>query len=102
MDGGEEKVSPLLNVMFQILFSSHGESAFGALPQKIQQRVTEEFARLAHDTLWFRRVRKLGGSEDRYRLRIGRWRVLFWLRGDIIEIADIFLKKERGDYRRRG
>ncbi len=33
--------------------------------------------------------------------RFGRWRVLFTLKDGEVEVADIFLKKERGDYRRR-
>ncbi len=46
-------------------------------------------------------TKKLGGATNGFRTRIGRWRVLFTLRGGEIEIADIFMKKGRGDYRRR-
>ena len=88
--------------MFRVVFSSRGERAFMDLPDPIQKRVREALHAIAEDQFWFRRVRKLGGSEDRYRLRLGRWRILFWLRDHEIEIADIFRKKERGDYRRRG
>lgn len=80
--------------MFRVTFSSHGERAFSALPPEVQHGVNEALRALAEDPLWFRHVRKLGGSEDRYRLRLGRWRILFWLRGNEIEVADIFLKKK--------
>jgi len=87
--------------MLQVIFSSHGEKAFEVLPKDIQQRVVTELDSLAEDSQWYRRVKKLGGSLDRYRLRVGRWRVLFQLTKNIIEVADIFMKKGRSDYRRR-
>lgn len=46
-------------------------------------------------------TKKLGGSADGYRIRVGQWRILFTLKEGVADIADIFLKKERGDYRRR-
>ncbi len=71
------------------------------MPPEVQERVSEALSNLAGDSQWFRRVKKLGGSESRYRLRVGRWRILFTVKGGEIEIADIFLKKGRSDYRRR-
>lgn len=47
-------------------------------------------------------TKKLGGRQNGYRTRVGRWRILFVLKDGEIEIIDIFLKKERGDYGRRG
>lgn len=47
-------------------------------------------------------TKKLGGSANGYRIRVGQWRILFTLKEGIADIADIFIKKERGDYRRRG
>ena len=46
-------------------------------------------------------TRKLGGSPHGYRTRVGKWRILFTLENSVADIADIFIKKERGDYRRR-
>lgn len=57
--------------MFRILFSSRGERAFGVLPREVQQKIIDELARLAEDPLWFHRVKKLRGSKEKYRLRIG-------------------------------
>lgn len=87
--------------MFRILFSSHGERAFGVLTAEAQERVIQALQDLAQDRFWYRRVKKLGGSESRYRLRVRRWRVLFSLKIREIEVSDIFLKKGRSDYRRR-
>ena len=87
--------------MFRISFSSHGDRSFNKMPQDIQQRTIQALESLANDAFWYRRVKKLQGTEDQYRFRTGRWRVLFVFQGDGIEILDIFLRKERSDYRRR-
>lgn len=87
--------------MLLIFFSSHGDRAFRGVPDGIQQHIIEELESLAADDLWYRRVRKLHGVESQYRLRIGRWRVLFLLTGNEIEILDVFMKKGKEDYRRR-
>ncbi len=87
--------------MFRIFFSSHGDRAFGGIPEKIRQRIIVELESLAADHLWYRRVRKLHGAENQYRLRVGRWRVLFLLKSSEIEILDVFMKKGKEDYPRR-
>lgn len=43
-------------------------------------------------------TKKLGGVSYGYRTRLGRWRIVFTVRTGDIDIADIFLKKGRGDY----
>lgn len=88
--------------MFSVIFSSHGERAFGKLSQEDRARIIHVLEDLVSDQLWYRRVKKLQGSEDRYRLRMGRWRVLFMLQDGEIVIMDIFLKKGPEDYHRRG
>lgn len=48
-------------------------------------------------------AKKLKGMENSYRLRIGRWRVLFmfFVLEKRIEIVDIFMEKGGKDYKRR-
>lgn len=48
-------------------------------------------------------IKKIEGTKFGYRLRLGRWRILFALfSGEKrIEIVDIFLKKGKGDYVKR-
>lgn len=46
-------------------------------------------------------TKKLGGFNNGYRIRIGRWRILFVLGSNQIEVVDIFLKKGPEDYRQR-
>lgn len=86
--------------MFHILFSSHSDRAFQHVPQEIRQHIMDKLESLATDDFWYRRVKKLHGVEDQYRLRIGRWRILFSLTDNKLEILDIFMKKGKEDYRR--
>ncbi len=88
--------------MIRIFFSAHGLRAFEKMPRKIRERLIQGIESLADDPLWYRRVKKLEGSEDRYRLRIGRWRILFTAANNEMEIMDVFMRKEDTDYRRRG
>lgn len=46
-------------------------------------------------------TKKLGGMMNGYRIRVGRWRVVLVLKNGDIDIADIFMKKGRGNYQRR-
>lgn len=87
--------------MFSVSFSSHGNRSFDKAPHNIQQRIIEAIESLVNDTFWYRRVKKLQGTENQYRLRVGRWRVLFMVDDKEIEVLDIFLKKGSEEYRRR-
>ena len=39
-------------------------------------------------------VKKLNAAENKYRLRVGKYRVLFWLEGDLIGVYSV---KDRKD-----
>ncbi|MDP3762941.1 MAG: hypothetical protein Q8Q97_02620 [bacterium] len=45
-------------------------------------------------------TKKLGGTTSGYRIRIGKWRILFVLEKDEIDVVDIFIKKGRDNYRK--
>ena len=81
--------------MFKVVFSFHGERAFTALSHEVQKWIAGELTRFAEDPQWYKRFKKLRGTQDRYRFRVGRWRILFTLRSKEIEIADIFMKKAK-------
>lgn len=46
-------------------------------------------------------TKKLEDSPNGYRTRVRRWRILFILKNGEVNVADIFIKKGRGDYRKR-
>jgi mRNA-degrading endonuclease RelE of RelBE toxin-antitoxin system len=48
-------------------------------------------------------IKKIRGTKFGWRLRIDRWRILFTLfpKEKRIEIVDMFLRKEKEDYKKR-
>ncbi len=69
-------------------------------PNGYKVRINEAFDTLKRGDLPSH-TKKLGGAPNGYRIRVGRWRILFVLDSGEVDVADIFLKKEKGDYRRR-
>ena len=69
-------------------------------PNKYRQRINKSLDMLRNG-LFPPHTKKLEGVPDGYRTRVGRWRILFVLHDQKIDVADIFLKKGVGDYRRR-
>jgi len=45
-------------------------------------------------------TKKLGGTTSGYRIRIGKWRILFVFEKEEIDVIDIFIKKGGDDYRK--
>ena len=89
--------------MFEIRLSKRAEKEFEKLPQKIKQKFYQEFERLSVEHIKHPQVKKVENTSFGYRLRINRWRVLFALlsREKRIEVIDIFVEKDKRDYRRR-
>lgn len=88
---------------FKVIFLSHAERAFASLTQADQQLIKNKLGKLAEDFFGTPNIKKLHDFNSRYRLRVGRWRVLFSVFKDDskIEIADIFMEKGAKDYKRR-
>lgn len=89
---------------FHIFFRASAEKIFTGLSQKLQQKITEALFGLANKPFaHYRNTKKLSGFGSGYRVRIGRWRIIYHLNDPDkeIEIIDIFLKKGKDDYRRR-
>ncbi len=89
--------------MYQVIIKPRAEREFVKLPEKLQKSLYEEFEKLAAGPFDHSNVKKISGTKFGYRLRIGRWRVLFalFLKEEKIEIVDIFIKKGKKDYHRR-
>ena len=89
--------------MFKVVITSRAEKEFSRLPQDLKQKLFEELKKLSINPFRHPKVKKLRGTKFGYRLRIGRWRILFTLfsKEKRIEIIDIFLKKGRENYFKR-
>lgn len=80
------------------------QKVFSRLPKETQQEIVDAFLRLGLDPyIKNAKIKKLSGFKDAYRMRIGRWRILYNISDKkfLIEIIDIFIHKEESDYRRR-
>ncbi len=93
-----------MNLVYQITYQPHVQRLFKKMDKSTQVEILSELERLAQDPLHHPHIKRLAGiSEPGFRLRVGRWRVLYLLfhTNQIIEVIDIFMKKSGTDYRRR-
>ncbi|MCK4453924.1 type II toxin-antitoxin system RelE/ParE family toxin [Candidatus Parcubacteria bacterium] len=89
--------------MFEVQLTKRAEREFAELADNLKQKFYKEFKRLSIDPFGHPQVKKVQDTEFGYRLRIGRWRILFALfsKEKRIEIVDIFIEKGKDDYRKR-
>ncbi len=90
--------------MYKVKVRSRFERAIKKLDKETQRIVIRELEILAEDPFAHQNVRKISGIDKPfYRLRIGRWRVLYILitKDGIIEVIDLFLKQSDNDYKKR-
>ena len=89
--------------MFQTFFTSGADKELGKLPQGLRQKIYSEIKAFSEDPFLYPQIRKIEGTKFGYRLRLGRWRILFCLfsKERRIEVVDIFLKKGKEDYNKR-
>jgi mRNA interferase RelE/StbE len=82
------------------LASSRVEHALDNLPSPIQDRVLRAIASLAENPRP-PRTRKLRGTDALYRIRIGRYRVIYWIDDEkrLVVITKI-AKRDESTYRR--
>lgn len=75
----------------------------GKLSQGLRQEIYNEIKTLSENPFLHPHIRKIKGTKFGYRLRFGRWRILFafFLEEKQIEVVDIFLKKGKEDYSKR-
>ncbi|MFH1564234.1 MAG: type II toxin-antitoxin system RelE/ParE family toxin [bacterium] len=88
--------------MFKVILISRAEREFGKLPHSLQIKLYQEFNKLEQYPFGLN-VKNIKGVKNGYRLRVGRYRVLFviFTKEKLIKILDIFLKKGDNDYARR-
>jgi len=89
--------------MYKVIIKPRAEREFAKLPNDLKKKFYEEFRELSIDPFDHPQVRKIKDTKFGYRLRLGRWRILFTLftKENRIDIVDIFLKKGKEDYEKR-
>jgi len=89
--------------MYKIIIKPRAEREFKHLPNDLKKKFYEEFKNLSIDPFTRHQIEKIKDTQIGYRVRLGRWRILFALFQEEkrIEIVDIFLRKGRDDYKKR-
>lgn len=77
---------------FQLFISGEALAQLRALPKELRRRIGEKLMML--ESAFQGDVKKLAGTTDKYRLRVGRFRVLFRLVGQRIEVYAVKDRKE--------
>ncbi len=78
------------------------DRVFKKIDKKTQSLILDEIEQMAKDPFVHPNIRKIVGvKQNAYRLRVGRWRVLYFVlsKEQLLEIIDLFIRKGRGDYR---
>ena len=77
---------------FQLLISEEALEQLRALPKDLRKRLGERFTVLEEN--FAGDIKKLSGTENKYRLRVGNHRVLFRLAGRQIQVYAVKDRKE--------
>lgn len=85
--------------MTKVFLRPNAIAGFEACPPKIRTKANQTLDVLRRGS-FPPHTKKLEGAPNGYRIRIGRWRILFVLKNGEVDVTDIFLKQSRGDYRR--
>ncbi len=71
--------------MFKILVEKKASKVLERLPEKLKDNITKKLKVLEHGFSYSLDIKKLKGYQNHYRLRLGKFRILFYLEGlDII------------------
>jgi mRNA-degrading endonuclease RelE of RelBE toxin-antitoxin system len=87
--------------MYQVVFRSRAVRTLKKLDRAAQAAILKALNQLAKNPFVHPNVRKLSGTEvDAFRLRVGRWRILYFIMRDdrVLEVVEIFMKKSPADY----
>jgi mRNA-degrading endonuclease RelE of RelBE toxin-antitoxin system len=87
--------------MYKVVFRTRFERLFKKLDKQTQKIILDEIETLASNPFTHPQIRKIAGvAQNAYRLRVGRWRVLYFIlsQQQILEVVDLFMKKSRSDY----
>ncbi len=90
--------------MYEIIFRARFEKEFKKIDKKTQQIILNKLEELTTNPFSHPQTRRIVGVKQMaFRIRIGRWRVLYFIisKKNIVEVLDIFLRKGQDDYKRR-
>jgi len=65
--------------MYRIFFASRADKQLAKLARELKQKIYDELKILSKNPFSHPQVKKIKGTKFGYRLRVGRWRILFAL-----------------------
>ena len=77
---------------FQLFISEEALEQIRALPKVLRQRIGSHLSVLENS--FTGDIKKLSGAENKYRLRVGNYRVLFRLDGNRIQVYSVRDRKD--------
>lgn len=83
---------------WQVEFDPSARAELLALDRTVQTRILRSLARLATDPRNAANVKAMKGS-DRYRLRVGDWRVIYELHDAVMTVLVVRIGNRRDVYR---
>jgi mRNA-degrading endonuclease RelE of RelBE toxin-antitoxin system len=83
--------------MSEIFFRPRALKGFKSANKKDQGRIQNAIEILKKGT-FPTDTKKLASHRSGYRIRVGRWRILFVISKSEIDVVDIFIKKSKSDY----
>ncbi len=83
---------------YKIEFKPAALRSFSSLPKPIQKQIAKKIDALANNPRP-PRVKKLSGSESRYRIRSGEYRVVYEIRDNLLLILVVRIGHRREVYR---
>lgn len=84
---------------YRLEFASAAVRQLGSLPVKIQRRVSTKIEVLA-TVPRPAGCRKLKGTDDIYRIRVGGYRILYQVRDDVLLVLVVSVRKRGEVYKR--
>ena len=75
--------------MFKVFVENKASKTLERLPKKLRDDITEKLKTLEDWFSYTLDIKKLKGYQNHYRLRIGKFRVLFYLEGSDIIVYKI-------------
>jgi len=85
-------------VAYRIEFKPSAAKEFSQLPKNVQKRITIKVNTLA-DNPRPRGVEKLEGRENRYRIRVGDYRVIYEIHDEVLLVLVVRIGHRREVYR---
>lgn len=85
--------------IYRLEFAPAAVRQFGSLPAKIQRRVSTKIEALATEPRPAG-CRKLKGTDDIYRVRVGDYRILYQVRDDVLLVLVVSVRKRGEVYKR--